>query len=221
MSEVMKRRFWILLFACLFLKVAHASEIVKIDPYFTLTFPNVPSSLDTLGQHVFDYSDETGYYACIVQYNAIKEDKLLDLDFAKFYQTMYEKLQHPDQQCQLVSNTPFFLGDIRGMEFFTRCKEDPEFPDVRYKRILVYKTNLYIIDHWTFKSQLSKAEQRKNEFFQSMVITKDADNAIIPSAIPSTKVPAGATFEYKYLWGIGLILLAGLWLLFRRKSPKE
>ncbi len=217
----MKTRFVNILMLTFTALWARSTELVKIDNHFTISFPSHPDALDTLGQKVYDYSDANGYYAVIVQPNSIKEDKLMDLDLSKFYQTMYEKLQMPSQQCQMINKSQFNIGDIQGVEFFTRCAEDPEFPDIRYKRMLVYKSNLYIIDHWAYKPQLATAEQNKNTFFLSMTPIKDENEAIIPSGIPEPTAPSDTSIPSNYIWIVGLVLALGLILLFSRKNSKK
>ncbi len=203
------------------LQQGYSTITVKLDNNFNLVFPNEPNALDTLGQRIYDYSDETGYYACIIQAGSVPADKMADLDVDKFLQSMYDRLQDPTHQCQSIKQSPFTIGAIRGIEFLSRCKEDPDFPDIRYKRLFLYKSNLYVIDYWTYKSQASVAEQHKNTFFGSIQELQPDRTAFIPSALPQSKSHQVAIDWSSYTWILGLVAGIGVVFLFLRNKPKK
>jgi hypothetical protein len=99
---------------------------VNLAPNIELTFPQQPEVFDTLGQKVFNYSDEVGYYACIIRRNAVPAGKA-PMDLKSFYANLYKSLQRPEEECQLIKQTDLVLAGIIGAEFQTRCKEDPSF----------------------------------------------------------------------------------------------
>ncbi len=192
----------------------------EVYPGTTINFPAMPELLDTLGNTSYSLSNHDGYYACLVMKNAVPADKLASLDLNKFYMTVYETLQAPEQGCQLFNQSNIRAGDINAAEFWSRCKPDPDFPEIRYKRLLLAGSTLYVLDHWTFTKIQSGGEERKNSFFNSFKI-KSPEKAVIPSAFENSN-GTDKTKSRKYWAYIAValgVLAFVLRSLFRKQKP--
>ncbi|MBK7608689.1 MAG: hypothetical protein IPI18_16535 [Saprospiraceae bacterium] len=196
-----------------------AQQVIEINPGVKLTFPSPPSLLDTLGQRVYDYSDVNGYYACILKMNAVSVDKLANLDRPKFYKTIFESMQDPSHQCRLVNQSSGSISDVPFADFYSTCKLDPDFPDVRFKRLILLGSDLYIIDYWTYQSNASKSHENKDLFFNSLKLENISVAPFIPSAINSSN---SQKIDWSsYTWVFGIIGALVIILFFLRKKPKK
>ena len=86
---------FVLMAWCLLPLILSAQVVVQVDRNVKLTFPGQPEKLDTLGQQVYTYSDENGYYSCIVQKTTIDPVKLASIDIGQFYSEIYQSVQNP------------------------------------------------------------------------------------------------------------------------------
>lgn len=196
-----------------------AQQVVEINPGVKLTFPSSPSLLDTLGQRVYDYSDANGYYACILKMNAVSVDKLSNLDRPKFYKTIFESMQDPAHQCKIVSQSNGSVQDVPFAEFYSTCKPDPDFPDLRFKRLILLGSDLYIIDYWTYQNNATQAQENKNLFFNSLDLGNISAVPIIPRAVDDADSQAIDWASYTWIFGIiGALVII---LFFLRKKPKK
>jgi hypothetical protein len=201
--------------------LGHSQQLVKLSPEIEMTFPGAPEVFDTLGQKIFNYSDENGYYACIIHHNALPSGKL-PMDLKSYYANVYKSLQQQNEQCKLVYQTELLIAGIKAAEFYSTCKEDPEFPEIRYIRFFLYGHELYVLDYWTTKAHLNQAENNKNKFLNSFVLHQGANDAIIPSAISSSDhggVEIGKYILWACLAGIGV--LGFLYFYFNRRIPAQ
>lgn len=209
---------------CICSPIVHFAGIkVQVDEKTSIMFPGRPEMIDTLGQLSYSMSDATGYYACIVVKNAIKD--LSNFDVQKFYSSMFAQLQSPAHECQLIHESGINHTDVIGKEYYSICKVIPDFPEVRYKRFFVYKNDFYIIDFWTDKSQISLAPSFKSAFFNSLEFVKD-QVAVIPSAFDTPQEnqaqEGGDGFsQYKWLIGIIFLLIAIFAYLKFGSKPKK
>ena len=203
------------------LQVVYGQVQVKLSPEIEMTFPGDPEVFDTLGQKVFNYSDENGYYASIIHHNALPSGKQ-PMDLKSYYGNVYKSLQQQNEQCKLVYQTELMIAGIKAAEFYSICKEDPDFPEIRYIRFFLYGHELYVLDYWTTKSHIAQAENNKNKFLNSFVLHQGANDAFIPSAVPGTG-DTGSDLGKYLLWAslIGIGILAFLYYKFYRRSQAQ
>ena len=208
------------LWACsLYPMVLSAQAVVQVDRDVKLTFPGPPERLDTLGQKVYTYSDENGYYSCIVQKTSIDPIKLAGLDIGQFYSEIYQSVQNPADKCQSISQNEIVIHNTRAMEFYAQCAERPDIPELRYKRLVLNPPNLYVIDFWTTRAMFNQSGSLKNAFFESMIIDSQGDQARIPSALDNSEAGEPSLLRYGFLLAAIVVLLAVL--LYLRKKPKK
>jgi len=213
---MMKKIILYLFFCFLSGPVLRAQVKVNISPNVFLTFPNQPDILDTLGQKVYHYSDETGYYACIVQQTTLNPAKRSALDVNRFYNEVYQSVKIPGDNCNLIKQKNVTIEDLSGIEFYATCDPNPETPELRFKRLLLYETKLFVVDFWTTKAYYSQAEGNKNGFFESMALEVKGD-----ATIPSAFQPAETSDNISYNWLILILVLAPIIYLFVIRKPKK
>jgi hypothetical protein len=189
---------------------------INVSPGVFLTFPGEPSILDTLGQKVYDYSDETGYYACIVQNTSLNATTRSTLDVGRFYKEVYQSVIRPGDNCNTTKQTEVTLQDLLGMEFFATCDPDPEIPELRYKRLILYESRLFVLDFWTTQAYFSQSASKKNAFFESMNV--QVNNA---APIPSAIEPSGSENKVSYKWLILILILVPVIYLIASRKPKK
>jgi hypothetical protein len=211
---------WIL--GILYAPILFSQVKVNLSSKIELTFPKAPDAFDTLGQKVYNYTDQYGYYACIVRTKAVTADNA-PMDLKSFYANLYKTLQRPEEQCKLIKQTDLVLAGVVGAEFYSICKEDPEFPEIRYKRLILYDNDLYVLDYWTTKAHLARAEQDKSNFLNSFVLHPGSDIAVIPPAITPTNSIGN---DHWVPWGIAgatiaLILVLIYFVKKQKKSLKQ
>ena len=202
------------------LQFLFAQVKVGLTSSIDLTFPKAPEIFDTLGQKVFNFSDENGYYACIINRNAIPGNQPMDLKV--YYTNIYKSLQQPIEQCQLIKQTDLQIAGIQAIEFYTTCRVNPDFPEIRYKRLFLYGHDLYILDFWTDKAHQAQADQNKSTFLNSFVVHQSNNEAIIPPALPIHDKKESIRNNLAPILGIvviGVLLL--LLFIFYKKKPKK
>ncbi|MEP7322990.1 MAG: hypothetical protein ABI761_13785 [Saprospiraceae bacterium] len=192
---------------------------VNLTSRIELTFPQSPEAFDTLGQRVYNYQDEYGYYACIIRTQAVPPDKKV-MDLKAFYSNIYKSLALPGEQCQLIKQTDLMLAGVMGAEFYATCKEDPEFPEIRYKRLILFENDLYVLDFWTTKAHLARAEEDKSKFLNSFVLHPDTDIAILPPAISTPNHAGNDRWIPWAIAGATIVLILGL-IYFTKKQKKS
>ncbi len=210
---------FVLMAWCLLPLILSAQVVVQVDRNVKLTFPGQPEKLDTLGQQVYTYSDENGYYSCIVQKTTIDPVKLASIDIGQFYSEIYQSVQNPADKCQHISQNEIVILNTRAMEFYAQCEERPDIPELRYKRLVLNPPNLYVIDFWTTRAKYNQSGSLKNAFFESMIIDSHGDQATIPSALDKTDAADPSWVNYGYFLAAIAVLLVVL--LYLRKKPKK
>lgn len=212
----MKKSIWFSAVLFLINSAGLTSQVtVSISPSVKLTFPGQPEVIDTLGQKVFHYSDETGYYACIVQQTNLNATKRSTLDLSLFYNEVYQSLVIPEDHCKQVKQQDITIQDLAGMEYYATCDQNPETPELRYKRLILYEARLFVLDFWTTQAYFSQAGARKNAFFESMNLEDNA--APIPSAFQPTEPASGPSYKWLILI---LVLVPAIYWLTKRKPKK-
>lgn len=189
---------------------------INVSPGVFLTFPGEPATLDTLGQKVYDYSDETGYYACIVQNTSLNATTRSTLDIGRFYKEVYQSVIRPGDNCKTTKQTDVTLQDLVGMEFFATCDPDPETPELRYKRLILYESRLFVLDFWTTQAYFAQSAGNKNKFFESMNVQLN-NAAPIPSAVESSR----SENNVSYKWLILILVLVPVIYLVASRKPKK
>lgn len=197
--------------------VSQAQVSVNVSETVRLTFPGPPEIIDTLGQKVYHFSDETGYYACIAQKTNLNATKRAALDINQFYNQVYESLAIPGDHCKQVRQQPIVIHDLAGIEFYATCDQHPETPELRYKRLLLYESMLFVLDFWTTQSYFSKATANKNAFFESMTLLAKDDAALIPSAFEPTE----SKDRISYNWLILVLVLVPVIYFLSKRKPKK
>lgn len=210
---------FVLMAWCLLPLVLSAQVVVQVGLNVKLTFPGQPEKLDTLGQKVYTYSDENGYYSCIVQKTTIDPVKLAGIDIGQFYSEIYQSVQNPADKCKHISQNEIVILDTRAMEFYAQCEERPDIPELRYKRLVLNPPNLYVIDFWTTRAKYNQSGSLKNAFFESMIIDSQGNQATIPSALDKTDGADPSWVNYGYFLAAIAVLLVVL--LYLRKKPKN
>lgn len=214
---MMNKNIFCLVFVLLSCSLLLRAQVrINISPNVFLTFPNNPDILDTLGQKVYHYTDETGYYACIVQQTTLNPTKRSALDVNRFYNEVYQTVQMPEDHCNLVRQKNVTIEDLSGIEFYATCDPHPDRPELRFKRLLLYETKLFVMDFWTTQAYYSQADANKSGFFESMSLELKGD----PS-IPSALEPSETSDNISYNWLILLLVLIPVVYLFVLRKPKK
>ncbi len=190
---------------------------VNVTETVRLTFPGQPEIIDTLGQKVYHFTDETGYYACIAQQTNLNATKRATLDINQFYNQVYESLNIPDDHCKTVRQQNIVVRDLAGIEYYATCDQHPETPELRYKRLILYESRLFVLDFWTTQAYFSKATANKNAFFESMTLLARDDDALIPSAFEPTE----STERISYNWLILILVLVPVIYFLSKRKPKK
>lgn len=213
-----KRSFLSLAFLCATI-FSYGGIRVDLDEKASIQFPSFPEVLDTLGKISYSMTDASGYYSVLIVKNVTSDISTFELQ--KFYKQMFERMQSPDHDCQLIKESNINQTDILGVEYYSNCREMEDFPDIRYKRFFVFRGDFYIIDYWTHKNQLANAPNFKAAFFNSLAFKQDK-TVIIPPAIENTKgadSDPGIIENSKWLI-LFIFLLLGIFLFLRRKPKK-
>lgn len=208
----------ILFFAGLiFCLQSQSQTTVKLTETVTLNFPGQPEVIDTLGQKVFHYDSEGAYFACIVQQTKINPSTRASMDINKFYTDVYQSLNKPQDHCQTVKQQEIHLQDLVGMEFYYKCDPNPEIPEIRYKRLILYESRLFVLDYWTTQANFPESSSEKNAFFESMLVKSVDNTAPIPSAFESRKT----SNSFSYYWLLLILLLFPAVYFFWKRKPKK
>lgn len=215
----MYSRIFIILSFIHFSVYSYAGIKVELDEKASIQFPSFPEVLDTLGKRSYSMTDATGYYAVLIVQNVTSNMATFELQ--KFYKQMYERIQAPEHGCQLIKESNVNITDIVGVEYYSNCLEMEDFPEIRYKRFFVYKGDFYIIDYWTYKSQLSNAPNFKAAFFNSLSFKID-ESAVIPFTIENENSMKDTSdiFENSKWLILFIVILFGF-LIFLRRKPKK
>lgn len=143
------------------------TEQVSID------FPSEPVLSDTLGIKTFSYSDaDASYLMNIRDLGKLKNFQLKENELENFYNKIIEGTIQGSQG-ELISKSQFTMSGFKGIEIEYTSSVNPDLPNLRFKRIILLNTTIYLYDFWTVLENKEQTHTDRDKYFNSFTIIGD------------------------------------------------
>lgn len=188
----------------------------------SINFPSKPDASDTLGQQVFHYADADASYLVVAMDLSKKQNfELKSGDLDEFYKGNVKGVLDAAKG-KLISEKPFEIEGLKGLDIVYKSSSNPLLPDLRFKRILFLNGIMLSIDFWTLSENELKTKPERDKFFNSITIIADKASlqqgtSGVESAAYDIGFVIGSVAAWLVIPGIVLIII----LMVRRKRKKK
>ena len=156
----------------------------KLTDFSSITFPQQPIRLDTLGHTSYRYIDALATYVVTIRASTDKDMVLDAAELSEYYEGVIEGVLKAANG-QLISKKEFELSGLSGVDFTYTASDNPNLPDLRFQRVIFINDELIVINFLTSSENKAAAENEVGKFFNSFVInssgvelTQGAENPI-------------------------------------------
>ncbi|MCW3117384.1 MAG: hypothetical protein JWM28_1466 [Chitinophagaceae bacterium] len=191
----------------------------KIRELISITFPQKPEILDTLGQSSYQFMDSSAVYSVIAQ--KIDQEKMaVETDqISEIYDNLIKGMLNASQG-KLISKKQFEIDGLKGSDIESVSKANPNLPDLRFRRILLVNNTIFTINFWTLSENRQTTETARTKFFNSLTIIADKttlSQGTEKSGLFTFGYITGIFFSWVFIAGV----IAGIILLIRRLTRKK
>ncbi|WP_316812603.1 hypothetical protein [Pedobacter heparinus] len=186
----------------------------------TITFPQKPETLDTLGHSMTQFIDSAAIYSTITR--ELDADQLLQVHSKKlpeFYDSTINGFLDAAQG-KLISKKPFEIDGLKGIEIEFVATSNPNLPDLRFARFILLNNTLITVNFMTLSENKQATQTDRTQFLNSLTIT--ADKTSLTQGIDHpVEYTIGFIIGKLAAWAIILGIIAGVILLIRRFTTKK
>jgi hypothetical protein len=136
----------------------------------TISFPAQPIPIDTLGEKIFIYNtDSSHYFISVKKLTGLQlRENELDTFYYGFMKGVLKKTKG-----KLVSERPFRLDGLKGIEIEYVLTTNPNLSELRFARAIFFNNTIFFYNFWTSSGNREQTETDRNNFFKSFTATAD------------------------------------------------
>ena len=209
----------VLLFSTIFVFAQNPYKQNLVD-LATITFPQKPAILDTLGHNSAQVIDSTAIFSTLTR--ELDSDQLMQIHsdkLSEFYDANIEGFLDAAQG-KLISKKPFEMDGLRGVEIEFITTANPNLPDLRFARIILVNNTLITVYFMTWSENKQATQTARTQFLNSLTLT--ADKTSLTQGVDHPMAYAIGSITGKLMaWAVILGVIAGAVLLIIRITTKK
>jgi ABC-type glycerol-3-phosphate transport system permease component len=209
----------LLLFSAIFVFAQNPYKQNLVD-LATITFPQKPETLDTLGHNTAQFIDSTAIYSAVTR--ELDSDRLLQIHSDKLSEFYDGNIQGflDAAQGKLIIKKTFEMDGLKGVEIEFITTANPNLPDLRFARFILVNNTLITVYFMTSSENRQATQTARTQFLNSLTIT--ADKTSLTQGVDHPAAYAiGSVIGKLVAWAVILGVIAGVVLLIRRITTKK
>ncbi|MGC4034777.1 MAG: hypothetical protein QM764_02375 [Chitinophagaceae bacterium] len=150
---------------------AQTSYTQKLSDIASIEFPGKPSYVDTLGQQVLNYTNDSGVYTVIVSdYSFGRSIKIrpgkLNIVYSGFLDGMMKTSGD-----SLIFKKKININSLEGIEVEFITSSNPDYQYKRFMRMLFVNNKIYNYSFWVSSSLAEQTAMDREKFFNSFKLS--------------------------------------------------
>lgn len=194
----------------------------NLTDFSSITFPQQPIRIDTLGQKAYRYVDSLAIYLAIVK-ESTEDDVVFDTaELPKYYEGVVKGILEATNG-KLISKKAFQIDSLNGVDLVYISTVNPDLPDLRFQRIIFINGAVITINLLTSSEHKAVAENMSSKFFNSFAINPSA-TALTQGTENAFALKIGSLVGKVSVWVLIFVVVigvpVGIVFLVRRFSAK-